>query len=190
MRSWAICGSGLALSAALCSVAGCAPPLQAAAPSAEAGAEILALQSVVTRVAHHIDARRWQELRSLFSDEVETDYRSLFGGEVQKQSADQLVLEGWRRMLTPLQTTQHFLGPIDVHVQGREARAECHVRAYHRAPNAPGGPEWMVAGHYVFSLVQANGGWKIRRLELQAAYQTGNTRLLQEAAVSTQSSSR
>ena len=46
------------------------------------------IQAVVTRVAHYIDARRWAELRSLFADTVETDYTSLFGGQVTEQSAD------------------------------------------------------------------------------------------------------
>jgi len=58
------------------------------------------VDAVVTRVAHHIDARRWPELRALFSDTVETDYTSLFGGEVQRQNASELM-EAWKRLLGP-----------------------------------------------------------------------------------------
>src|SRR5262245_42802072 len=94
---------------------------------------VFAVQSVVTRVVHHIDRRRWPELRALFADTVETDYTSLFGGEVTRQSADDLVLGGWRTLLSPLDATQHLLGPIDVAFDGSLAIAECHVRGYHRA---------------------------------------------------------
>jgi hypothetical protein len=170
----------LALSSSALSCAAAVP--QAEAPPSVAR-EVIEAQSVVARVVHYIDSRRWSELRSLFTDQVETDYRSLFGGEIQRQSADQLVLDGWRTVLTPLDTTQHLLGPIDVQITGAEARAECHVRGYHRALAAASGSEWMVAGHYVFTLVKQGDTWKIRGLTLQTTYQTGNRDLLREAAV-------
>src|SRR5262245_45149069 len=114
--------------------------------------EVLAVQAVVARVPHLLDARRWRELRALFEDNVETDYTSLFGGEIQRQRADDLVLGGWQKVLSSLEATHHLLGPIDVTLKGRSAFAECHVQAYHRAPQAKSGPEWTVAGHYVFTL--------------------------------------
>lgn len=139
------------------------------------------VRRVVTAVVHEVDARRWHELQALFADPVTTDYTSLFGGEVQRQPPGALVA-GWRGALTPLQATQHMLGPIDVEVRGDAARARCHVRGYHWAPGAPGGPEWMVAGHYAFELSLQGGTWRITSLTLRTAYQTGNARLLQEAA--------
>jgi 3-phenylpropionate/cinnamic acid dioxygenase small subunit len=144
--------------------------------------EARAVESVVIRVAHFIDARRWTELAALFAAEVETDYTSLFGGQPQKQPAAELVLGGWQKLLEPLERTQHLLGPIDVTTGGDRATAECHVRAYHRSRRNAGGDEWMVAGHYIFELVKAGSAWKIRKLTLDAYYQTGNTKLLQEAA--------
>ncbi len=144
--------------------------------------EVLAVQSVVAQVPHLLDARRWKELRALFEDKVETDYTSLFGGEVQQQRADELI-GTWQNVLSPLEATHHLLGPIDVSIKGRSAIAECHVQGYHRAPQAPGGAEWMVAGHYIFTLHRHYGGaWKIRKLVLQTSYQTGNRQLLAEAA--------
>jgi hypothetical protein len=140
-----------------------------------------AVRRVITAVAHEIDARRWPELRRLFADTVRTDYTSLFGGEPQTLGGNDLI-DGWRGILSPLEATQHLLGPIDVRVHGEIAEGECHVRGYHRAPAAPGGPEWMVAGHYRFELAAAGGAWGITRMTLQLSYQTGNLRLLQEAA--------
>ncbi len=143
----------------------------------DASADILAVQTAVTRVAHTIDGKRWTELRALFADTVQTDYTSLFGGEVQEQRADDLI-GAWRSLLGAI-VTQHFLGPIEAEVSGHVARAECHVRGYHVKKGAPGGDEWMVAGHYVFELQRTASGWKIRKMRLDATLQSGNLKLLQ-----------
>ncbi|HEU5061442.1 MAG TPA: nuclear transport factor 2 family protein [Kofleriaceae bacterium] len=137
---------------------------------------ILAVQAIVTRVAHTIDGKRWSELRALFADTVQTDYTSLFGGQVQEQRADDLMA-AWQGLLGQV-VTQHFLGPVEVEVSGELARAECHVRGYHVKKGAPGGDEWMVAGHYVFELERSPAGWLIRTMTLQALHQTGNLKLL------------
>jgi hypothetical protein len=150
-------------------------------PQAPAIAEIEAVRKAITGVAHHIDQRRWSELRSLFADKVIVDYTSLLGGEVQTQNADDLIAT-WRKMLTPLNATQHLLGPIDAEVRERVATATCHVRGYHLAKGVPGGNEWMVAGHYIFKLAKEDVGWKIGTMTLQTLYQSGNTQLLQEVA--------
>jgi len=137
------------------------------------------VRSVVIGVAHHIDAKRWAELRALYADEVRTDYTSLFGGEPQTQSGDTLIA-GWSGLLETV-ATQHLLGPIDVDLDGPRATARCHVRALHHAKGAPGGELWEVLGHYVFTLVREGEGWTISGMTLETFAQTGNTRLLAEA---------
>lgn len=107
--------------------------------------DVHAVQSAVTEVLHAIDMRRWTTLPSLFTTDVTTDYTSLFGGEVQRQHRQQLI-DGWRQMLSPLDATQHLLGPIVVTGDAARAVADCHVRGYHIWDQAPGGREWMVAG--------------------------------------------
>jgi hypothetical protein len=91
------------------------------------------------------------------------------------------VFGAWQVALAPLDATHHLLGPIDVELRDEQAVAQCHVQAYHRARSAPGGTEWTVAGHYVFTLVRQAAAWKIRKLVLQVSYQTGNAQLLAEA---------
>lgn len=140
---------------------------------------IEAVREVVTSVAHEIDAKRWLELRSLYTDDVETDYRSLFGGEVQRQPGDALV-DGWKKALAAV-TTHHLLGPIVVSISRSTATAETHVRAMHYAAGAPGGEHWEVLGHYVFELALEDDAWMIRKMTLHTHLQTGNTKLLQEA---------
>jgi hypothetical protein len=159
------------------------PTTTAAASSATTDAD--GIRAAVAGVVHDLDLRRWDALRARFATDVRTDYTSLFGGEVQTQPADALV-GGWRTLLSPLDTTQHVLGPIVVTVDGTRATAHCHVRGYHIAARAPNGGEWMVAGHYDFTLTadpsDPAAGWKVDGITLHTLYQTGNRSLLQEAA--------
>jgi SnoaL-like protein len=138
------------------------------------------VQAVVARVAHHIDARAWADLRALYADRVTIDYRSLFGGEVQERDGGALI-DGWRTVLAGV-STQHLLGPIDVADDGERATARCHVRAWHCASGLPGGDEWVVAGHYVFGLRRAGGRWIIDAMRLDTFHQSGNRNLLAEAS--------
>ena len=62
------------------------------------------------------------------------------------------------------------------------------MHAYHLASSAKGGPDWTIAGHYVFTLHRNYGGWKIEKLLLQTSYQTGNRQLLSEAGGKSSSS--
>jgi hypothetical protein len=142
--------------------------------------QVDSVRDVVAGVVHHIDMKRWSELRALYADEVRTDYTSLFGGTPQTQGGDALIA-GWRGALEKVKT-QHVLGPIVVDLAGSAATARCHVRAMHLAPGAPSGDAWEVLGHYVFSLARGSAGWKITEMTLVTLLQTGNTKLLAEAA--------
>jgi hypothetical protein len=140
-----------------------------------------AVRTVVARIANTIDTRRWTELRALFADEVTTDYTSLFGGDVQHQSGDALIA-AWRQLLSPLDATQHLTGAIDVQRRETVAVAECNVRGYHVATQAPGGSEWMVAGRWIIELMESDERWLVTRMTLRTFYQTGNRDLLAQAA--------
>ena len=141
----------------------------------------LAIRNVVARVAETVDTRAWPTLRALFADEVTTDYTSLFGGAVQRQSGDDQIA-AWQRLLSPLDATQHLLGAIAVQRHRDRALAACHIRAYHVRQGAPGGAEWMVAGRWLIELRPIGDGWRIAGLTLQTFYQTGNRNLLSQAA--------
>jgi hypothetical protein len=162
---------------------GCQAAPRAAASPAEVtvDADVESIRDTVARVTHEIDAKRWTELRTLFADEVRTDYTSLFGGAPAKQTGDALI-GGWKSALGKVRT-HHQLGPISVKVNGGTATATCQVRGLHQVDAAPGGSEWEVLGHYVFELSKGAGGvWRIHDMTILTRMQTGNTKLLQEAA--------
>ena len=60
------------------------------------------------------------------------------------------------------------------------AEAECHVRALHQRPGAPGGDTWEVLGHYVFALALDGEAWCVTRMKLETYHQIGNRKLLSE----------
>jgi hypothetical protein len=163
-------------------LAACSPPPQPVAPDPQAAqhTQVEAVRDTVTRVTHEVDAKRWVELRTLFADEVLTDYTSLFGGTPMKQTGD-AVINGWKSALGKIQT-HHQLGPVTVKLAGSSATATCQVRALHQADGAPGGTQWEVLGHYIFELSQGpDGSWKVQRMTILTRIQTGNRKLLQEA---------
>ena len=134
------------------------------------------VRATVVAVVHHIDARRWSELRQQFADTVAVDYTSLFGGEASQTRASDLIA-GWRTALEGV-VTQHLLGPIDVRMTRAGAEAECHVRALHHRSGASGGDTWEVLGHYVFALAPDGASWRITRMKLETHHQLGNRALL------------
>jgi hypothetical protein len=135
--------------------------------------DIHSIQATVARLSHHLDGKRWLDLRTLFADEVDTDYTSLFGGAPQRQVADTLV-SGWKNLLGPV-ATQHLLGPIDVTVAGSSATAECHVRANHYARSE----EWLVDGHYRMTLARHGDAWVITQIGLETYHERGARSVLE-----------
>lgn len=135
-----------------------------------------AIAERVTLMLHAIDTLDWNGVDASFADQVNVDYTSLFGGEAATIPAQQLLLT-WRSLLPGFDATQHLIGPVISEISSSSARAETHVRGYHRVKGADGGDIWMVAGHYVFQLRKHEGAWRISALTLIAYYQEGNTQL-------------
>lgn len=130
-------------------------------------------QRVVTQLLFAIDQLDWTGVRATFADQVEIDYTSLFGGSVERLTADALI-QRWQGLLPGFEATQHVTGPIILTAnEGSHATAETHVRGYHYAQ----GEVWMIAGHYVMKLERAAEAWKIAGIRLDTYHQEGNKNL-------------
>ncbi|GAB1513206.1 nuclear transport factor 2 family protein [Actinophytocola sp. KF-1] len=121
--------------------------------------------TVLTRMLHAIDTHDWTTLRAAFTDEVRTDYTSLFGGEPETIAADDLVAR-WRPLMLGYTATQHLTGPVEA----TGDILDTHVIAHHWLDDAPGGDTWVVYGHYTARLA----GGRIAELTLHTYRQTGN----------------
>jgi hypothetical protein len=127
-------------------------------------------QEVLTRLLHAIDALDWTTIRDAFADEVRVDYTSLWGGEPETLTADDLIAR-WKGLLPGFDATQHLTGPILLTPEDDAAvRVDTHVRGYHYMRDPSGNELWAVHGHYV-ARIEAG---RITALTLQVFYQEGN----------------
>ena len=92
------------------------------------------ISDVQLRYATGLDSRDWPLFRSCFTDEIETDFTSVFGGEPRKVSADRWT-EAARRSLSGLKATQHMITNHVITVAGDDATCIAYVQARHFLPN-------------------------------------------------------
>ncbi len=137
----------------------------------------LAITDVVNSVGTLADLRQWSQLQELFTEEVTIDYTSLFEGEVQNISSQQLMTQ-WQSLLPGFDATQHLITNHQITVNGDKATVLAYVRATHKL----GDEMWVVGGYYVDELVRTDEGWKIKAIQYNALYEEGDRSLLEQAA--------
>jgi 3-phenylpropionate/cinnamic acid dioxygenase small subunit len=131
------------------------------------------ISDVQLRYATGLDSRDWKLFRSCFTDEIETDFTSVFGGEPRKVTADRWT-EAARRSLSGLAATQHMITNHVITVAGDEATCVAYVQARHFLPNDSGDSMQTMFGYYTNHFVRTSAGWKIRACKLTLSWQTGN----------------
>jgi hypothetical protein len=122
-------------------------------------------EHLITRMLHAIDDADWAGVRASFTEQVHTDYTSLWGGEPETLPVDELVT-CWSEFAAGFAATQHQTGPIVLSGD----RAETHVIAYHWFAVADGGDTWTVHGHYVARIAEG----RIAELTLHAFHADGH----------------
>jgi hypothetical protein len=131
------------------------------------------ISDVQLRYATGLDTRNWALFRSCFTDEIEVDFTSVFGGEPRKVSADRWA-ESARRTLSGLAATQHMITNHVITVDGDQALCVAYVQAQHYLPNDQGDSTQTMGGYYTNRLVRTAQGWKIRACQLTLTWTTGN----------------
>jgi hypothetical protein len=105
------------------------------------------ISDVQLRYATGLDSRDWPLFRSCFTDEIETDFSSVFGGEARKVSADRWT-EAARRSLCGLAATQHMITNHVITIDGDQATCIAYVQARHFLPNDSGDSMQTMFGYY------------------------------------------
>ena len=131
----------------------------------------------VVRFFHAVDDRDWAAVRAGLTDEVSSDYTSLFGGAPERLAGDALVTR-WQGLLPGFDGTQHMLGPLVIEQTGDDATVACNVRAYHHL----GGSTWLVAGRYSLTLRRLDGMWRVAGIVLHTTYEQGDRGLTGQAS--------
>ena len=148
-----------------------------AALSNEQLGDRLAITDVVNSMGTLADLGQYDRLQQLFTDEVIVDYTSLFPGEIQNISSEQLMTQ-WQSTLPGFDATQHMITNHQITVDGDEATAVAYVRATHKLGDAM----WVVRGYYVDELVRTDEGWKLQAIQYNASYEEGDRSLVEQAA--------
>ena len=136
--------------------------------------ERIEIANVVGALAVHTDARRWEDLLTLFAPDVRVDYASLFGDEPKVTPREQLI-EQWRQFLPGFTHTTHLIGTPAISIRSEQAQCTASVLASHLVKDA-GLAEvnrWIVGGSYEISLTKLDGAWRISSLTLARAWGDG-----------------
>ena len=124
----------------------------------------------ITDIAAGADRHDWGRVRSAMSDEITTDYTSLFGGEPVIQPADDLV-RSWAAFLPGFDSTHHMVTNHTITRAGPgTATAEADFTATHRIGDAL----WMLGGRYSYRLDKSDAGWLVTSMTMQALWETGD----------------
>ena len=134
---------------------------------------------VVNTVGVSADNRDWEGCRACFAPEVQVDYTSLFGGERETVTADELVRR-WRSLLPGFTATQHLIGSHVGRIDGNTTRCQAHFIATHIGESGT----WVLGGtyHYTLQKDEDAGMWLIYEMVMTSKWSDGDhERLIAEA---------
>ena len=146
-------------------------------------AETLVINAELIRIADAldaaVDAKHWDLARSLFTDEIATDFTSLVGGEPATIPSDALI-NAWASNLTAEKTSFHLRGNHLVTFEDPEnATVFSHGYAWNRMERGGleengGDPLWEVWGTYEHGFTLTEEGWKLNAISFFATAERGN----------------
>ena len=136
---------------------------------------------VVYRYATSIDTRDWELHRSIFTDEIESDFSTLGGGA--SAGAVALTADAWvdglKALMPGFAATQHSMTNPRVTIDGDAATVVMYMQAEHYLIDGNGEPQfWSIAGYYTDQLVRRGDTWKIRKVQLTVTWQRGDQAIM------------
>ena len=127
----------------------------------------------LSRFARVLDCKRWDELGSVFSDDVVFDYGT--GTEAMGMEA---LTVNMRRFLDRCGPTQHLIGSMLVDVDGDAATSRAYVQARHQRADDMGGPVFDTCGEYIDRWERRPEGWRIVRRDAIWATHSGDAAII------------
>lgn len=140
-----------------------------------------AISDVVHAYATGLDRRDWALFRSIFTDSIEMDFRSV-GLREGLYDADKWVRDA-ERLFAGFSATQHSSSNHVHALRGDEATCTSNMQATHFVSHeadediAVGEDCWTIGGYYVNELVRCATEWKLAKVTLVVTWQTGNQAL-------------
>jgi ketosteroid isomerase-like protein len=133
-------------------------------------ADRLDILELMAHYATALDTKNWEMLGSLFTDDACWEYT---GTGTRQQGPAGIV--GWlRRVVGPLEVTQHLNGNHVVRLHGDEAEHSCYYHAQHIRLGLPDGEQYIGAGRYEDLLRRSPDGWRFVRRTATTMWNSGN----------------
>lgn len=126
------------------------------------------IKTIIESVGLFADTGDFEELELLYAPEVEMDYTSLAGGEVEIKSPQRIMTE-WAGVLPGFDRTRHEVSNIVVSSNGETATATADITAGHWVNDL----FWEVKGDYVYRLANNDGRWQITAHKLNLKGEEG-----------------
>jgi hypothetical protein len=133
------------------------------------------------RYAFGIDLRDWPLYRSVFTDRVQFDFTSWYGGDPFQMGADEWVSRVAARQ-SGFDATQHQMSNHAVLLQGDRAKCTTYVVARHYMRIDGEHHVQAIGGYYSNELIQLDTGWRIEVCRLTVLWTTGDRNLFARAA--------
>lgn len=123
---------------------------------------------VTHRYAWALDTRQWSDLDDVFCVDATAHLPTYM------DSLD-AIKRRVRRVLEPLDVSQHIVTNHQILVEGAEASCRCQLQAQHVRTRSGQADQYLVGGHYVDRLVRTQSGWRIAHRELTITWTHGDS---------------
>ena len=136
-----------------------------------------AIAVIVNSVATFADQGEFDRIEPLYASEIQVDYTSLWGGEVQTHTPASLMT-AWASVLPGFDQTYHDISNVQVAIEGDRATATADVIADHYLEDG----HWQVSGQYEYRFIKQADEWLITHMTLNLVDEVGDRTLVSLAA--------
>lgn len=137
-----------------------------------------AISDVIFAYARSLDRHEWNLLRSILTDEVDTDFTAATGQPPARLQAEQLV-QGLQHLLgREGLKTQHLSTNHTYEITEPTATATSYYVAQHFLPDLTDSKSFIVHGYYTWHLNVSSGKWQISGIKVHVDWISGTPDIL------------
>ena len=133
----------------------------------------VAITRLIDAYAEAVDRRQFENLDTIFAEDIEFDYGPGWQLTGRKEAADRIA-----ESLSECGPTQHFIGNYRIEVDGDRATARSYTRAFHVGIGAAKGLTYEMGGHTRDEFSRIDGEWRMTRRVGRMIFETGSTDVL------------
>jgi len=132
--------------------------------------------SLVSSIPLAVDLADYDLAMRAFAPQITIDYTSLWGGEPQQLTPEELMT-AWRGIVPGFDATRHEIADVTVEIDGDKAKASAFVDGRHYL----GDRVWRPVGTYDWQLEKIDDAWKVTKMTFNLTQEIGERSLASEA---------